>query len=154
MNEEFKKLHNRLNSTKFTNSNNNVKKEVERLHAYIDSQEKYYNSIPVSIRTNKTLDSIISRLSFNIDNLEKSLDPLTNKYKLLELAYINEQNLNHDPEIIYVDSDSTKQELLEFINKLNQKIILQNTEFKKTIDDYRKRLEIAYADLPLKKIIS
>jgi hypothetical protein len=93
---EFDKLRKRLSLIKVDErSDGRFIKEIKNTKSLIDSQEKYYNSIMLSIRTSNTLANITERLLKNViylENYERK------KTYVAEAMYVNERNLKEEAE--------------------------------------------------------
>ena len=78
--EEFNKLRSKLDliEKKLITGVNDIKltDQINGVRKYIDTQEKYYKSIPENLRTSNTINIIISRLNYSIEQLDKINDSI------------------------------------------------------------------------------
>ena len=116
-------------------SEQKAKTEIANLKRYIDSQEKYYDSIPASIRTTNTLEIIISKLAPKVTQVKKFINGDSESYKdQLEAAYVQQRMLKEECENVHTityaylrsnadvvsSSTSKEQELKRELEEKNQ----------------------------------
>jgi hypothetical protein len=84
-------------------------KDIKDISIYIDNQEKYYNSIPINIKTNNTFNIIYNILENKINQLEKTIQQskgidYERQIQELKAAYSHQLNINESNKLIYVKS--------------------------------------------------
>lgn len=107
------------------------KKDIKDINIYIDNQEKYYNSIPINIKTTNTFNIIYNILENKINQLELDYE---RQIQELKAAYSHQRNINESNVYLksikdfiknFEDNDNylEKDELLnaykEFVNIIN-----------------------------------
>ena len=107
---KFKQAREKLNlflESQGPNADSKIIEHANNLRRYIDSQEKYYNSIPKNIRTDNTLNNIIQKIYSKISQLE---------------------NINNQQELRYQAEEEEPAEIIDVAYLKKKKIIPNNDE--------------------------
>lgn len=95
--DQFKQLYKEIDSILEQVKDQKSKTDIENLKKYIDSQEKYYNNIPISIRTSNVLNVIIQRITAKITLIKKYINGDDN-CEIMREAYSNQRALKEEAE--------------------------------------------------------
>lgn len=131
--DKFKILYDRLTNLSDTyKSDKKIINDIASVKTYVAIQEKYYNLIPINIRTTSTLQKIITNLSHKIDQIthmpQQNYVSVNPNYEedtvsdtncdTITLAYLTQKNAYNN-----LQQDSQKQlEELQVVNLTNTEI--------------------------------
>lgn len=101
--DKFGQLHKKLEGYKLLIDNKNINDQINNLNKYISNQEKYYNSIPVNIRTVNTFNIIYNRLTNKVEQIYKDIQNVRGidyerQVSELKAMYVNQRNITEQYE--------------------------------------------------------
>lgn len=163
---KFIQLKNKIDELLKTIDDLKIQNELKKLKIFTDSQETYYNSIPVSIKTGNSLNNIVGRIEKKIKNLEELSKPKDIYYyeedntetKVITAAYLSYTNtdiekekldLQKQNEKLQKEIDGLKSSISSCENtnkKCEENLTNKTTELKEQsteISDLKSKLDIA-----------
>ena len=143
---KFTEMHNRIIFLKDKYNDGKTINDLTILDKYITEQERYYNSIPSSIKTENTLRYIIEKILFRIDQIEFKKNHITNVQNIIEYDTNNYDTNKYDDAVTMVYMKKSEITLKNFkkLDNLYEKLKVEHINTLNDLDDLTKKYTNLY----------